>query len=211
MQRNMQQAVSNLKMKLKQRCMAERQGFEPWVGLHPQRFSRPPRSTAPAPLREAGRAGYLRSLSGARHFGTAVVLEEPRAGSSETRCARMGRWPKKPVTWAFRTPFGRKYASGSDMFLLRGWQRLAHRFRGARFLKLCGEARRVGKPLRLLDGVFTAQSCRMRRTRADVPRLSRSGFRSCQPALRPDRTWPSAGGSPFGSGCIGNLNFERGA
>ena len=31
--------------------MAERQGFEPWVGLHPQRFSRPPRSTTPAPIR----------------------------------------------------------------------------------------------------------------------------------------------------------------
>ena len=30
--------------------MADRQGFEPWVGLHPQRFSRPPRSTTPAPL-----------------------------------------------------------------------------------------------------------------------------------------------------------------
>ena len=33
------------------KIMAERQGFEPWVGLHPQRFSRPPRSTTPAPLR----------------------------------------------------------------------------------------------------------------------------------------------------------------
>ena len=33
--------------------VAERQGFEPWVGLHPQRFSRPPRSTTPAPLRGA--------------------------------------------------------------------------------------------------------------------------------------------------------------
>ena len=33
--------------------MAERQGFEPWVGSPPQRFSRPPRSTTPAPLREA--------------------------------------------------------------------------------------------------------------------------------------------------------------
>ena len=31
--------------------MAERQGFEPWVGVNPQRFSRPPRSTTPAPLR----------------------------------------------------------------------------------------------------------------------------------------------------------------
>ena len=30
--------------------MAEKQGFEPWVGLPPQRFSRPSRSTAPALL-----------------------------------------------------------------------------------------------------------------------------------------------------------------
>ena len=32
--------------------MAEREGFEPSVGLRPQRFSRPSRSTTPAPLRE---------------------------------------------------------------------------------------------------------------------------------------------------------------
>ena len=31
--------------------MAERQGFEPWVPVKEQRFSRPPRSTTPAPLR----------------------------------------------------------------------------------------------------------------------------------------------------------------
>ena len=30
--------------------MAERQGFEPWERLRAQRFSRPPRSTTPAPL-----------------------------------------------------------------------------------------------------------------------------------------------------------------
>ena len=30
--------------------MAEREGFEPSVDLRPQRFSRPPRSTTPAPL-----------------------------------------------------------------------------------------------------------------------------------------------------------------
>ena len=30
---------------------AERQGFEPWEPAKAQRFSRPPRSTAPAPLR----------------------------------------------------------------------------------------------------------------------------------------------------------------
>jgi hypothetical protein len=31
--------------------MAERQGFEPWVELPPQRFSRPSHSTTLAPLR----------------------------------------------------------------------------------------------------------------------------------------------------------------
>ncbi len=35
--------------------VAERQGFEPWVGSPPQRFSKPPRSTTPAPLREGSR------------------------------------------------------------------------------------------------------------------------------------------------------------
>ena len=30
--------------------MAERQGFEPWEPVKAQRFSRPPRSTTPAPL-----------------------------------------------------------------------------------------------------------------------------------------------------------------
>lgn len=33
--------------------MAERQGFEPWEGINPQRFSRPPHSTALPPLRQA--------------------------------------------------------------------------------------------------------------------------------------------------------------
>ncbi len=32
--------------------MAERQGFEPWEHLRVQWFSRPPRSSTPAPLRE---------------------------------------------------------------------------------------------------------------------------------------------------------------
>ena len=32
--------------------LAEGVGFEPTVDLHPQRFSRPPRSTTPAPLQK---------------------------------------------------------------------------------------------------------------------------------------------------------------
>ena len=55
------------------RKMAERQGFEPWVLLPAQRFSRPPRSTTPAPLRKnqkcflwsiGGRAGNYSKRSG---------------------------------------------------------------------------------------------------------------------------------------------------
>ena len=53
--------------------MAERQGFEPWVLLPAQRFSRPPHSTALAPLRDPGRTladpvegGKLAEPSGGR-------------------------------------------------------------------------------------------------------------------------------------------------
>ena len=38
--------------------MAERQGFEPWDRLRDQRFSRPPRSTTPAPLQQVGASRY---------------------------------------------------------------------------------------------------------------------------------------------------------
>lgn len=36
---------------INQSKMADRQGFEPWVPLLAQRFSRPPRSTTPASVR----------------------------------------------------------------------------------------------------------------------------------------------------------------
>lgn len=39
--------------------MAERQGFEPWVGANRQRFSRPPHSTTLPPLRGRDRGGDL--------------------------------------------------------------------------------------------------------------------------------------------------------
>lgn len=32
--------------------MAEKQGFEPWEGINPQRFSRPPLSATQPPLRK---------------------------------------------------------------------------------------------------------------------------------------------------------------
>jgi hypothetical protein len=45
-------------------CKAEREGFEPSVGLLPHRFSRPARSAAPAPLRE----GQLRLIRASRRL-----------------------------------------------------------------------------------------------------------------------------------------------
>jgi hypothetical protein len=39
--------------------MAEKQGFEPWEGINPQRFSRPPLSTAQPPLRKPTIITYL--------------------------------------------------------------------------------------------------------------------------------------------------------
>ena len=44
----------------KQRTLAERVGFEPTVRLRVQRFSRPPRSTALAPLRKSTRPSFGR-------------------------------------------------------------------------------------------------------------------------------------------------------
>ena len=59
--------------------MAERQGFEPWVGSPPQRFSRPPRSTAPASLR------WERFIGGAagRRKGSGGDAGEDRSGGGE--------------------------------------------------------------------------------------------------------------------------------
>ena len=45
--------------------MAERQGFEPWVGANRQRFSRPPHSTTLPPLRGRDRGGDLAGSRGA--------------------------------------------------------------------------------------------------------------------------------------------------
>ena len=78
--------------------VAERQGFEPWVGLHPQRFSRPPRSTTPAPLRVTRwlvalfrrRKGYWGKISGRWH-GSLTASGGPSAISvRRAGCARGG-------------------------------------------------------------------------------------------------------------------------
>ena len=46
--------------------LAERQGFEPWVPVKAQRFSRPPRSTAPAPLLRQPRITQVREITNSR-------------------------------------------------------------------------------------------------------------------------------------------------
>ena len=52
--------------------MAEKQGFEPWVELPPQRFSRPSRSAAPALLR--GGVNVLCSHPGVKNSMTMLTL-----------------------------------------------------------------------------------------------------------------------------------------
>ena len=66
--------------------MAERQGFEPWEGLHPQRFSRPPRSTTPAPLRGGLERSFSRSAVPEQE-GMGINLRS--LGDFDCPCARM--------------------------------------------------------------------------------------------------------------------------
>ena len=58
--------------------MAEREGFEPSVPVRAQRFSRPPRSTTPAPLRM--------QMAGPRATGP---VDEPRALADASRLAKL--------------------------------------------------------------------------------------------------------------------------
>ena len=62
----------------KQGVMAERQGFEPWDPVKGQRFSRPPRSTTPAPLRGGLEVAcnrlWLEGQGGFALFGLGIYL-----------------------------------------------------------------------------------------------------------------------------------------
>ncbi len=51
--------------------MAEEQGFEPWVELPPQRFSRPSRSTSPALLQSGHEQQRICTLPGVKNQGIA--------------------------------------------------------------------------------------------------------------------------------------------
>ena len=73
-------------MKIGRKNLAERQGFEPWVPVWAQRFSRPPRSTAPAPLRNKFRKKSQIKKSGEggirTHGTTGVHTISSRADST---------------------------------------------------------------------------------------------------------------------------------
>src|SRR5690606_33461427 len=66
--------------------MAEREGFEPSVRLPAQRFSRPPRSTTPAPLRKARLSRSGRNIAMAR-----AKNKKKLAGHAGTRQGRSKR------------------------------------------------------------------------------------------------------------------------
>ena len=65
--------------------VAERQGFEPWVGLHRQRFSRPPHSTTLPPLRNL--VAFSAALGGLQvHFSQADRLQSRHLGVERGHC-----------------------------------------------------------------------------------------------------------------------------
>jgi hypothetical protein len=64
--------------------MAERQGFEPWEGINPQRFSRPPLSTAQPPLLRFFRITQLIKKSTFLTTGLRVAIAMAFAKLSET-------------------------------------------------------------------------------------------------------------------------------
>lgn len=57
--------------------MAEGVGFEPTVRLHVQRFSRPPRSTAPASLHRPDNSGTEKNTQEINLFFNALLDQRP--------------------------------------------------------------------------------------------------------------------------------------
>ena len=80
--------------------MAERQGFEPWVGLHPQRFSRPPRSTTPAPV-----LSYRLLITFFRHLNRVSCIQKTLKVT--VTMPMNNRWQEKDPTTKISTTFRR--------------------------------------------------------------------------------------------------------
>src|SRR5690625_259090 len=85
--------------------MAEGQGFEPWVGFHLRRFSRPVLSTAQPSLRKAQIIQGFSPCTSApsRNYVSFVLrrrlLLQPGSG-------RVDRWPRADSLWADRPRLG---------------------------------------------------------------------------------------------------------
>ena|GEM_PF-3919096 len=77
--------------------MAERGGFEPPVPVRAQRFSRPPRSTTPAPLH----AMFITNFEGRCNSLTAVRLRE-------TGCTCFTGYELLILAQILQTPLGRR-------------------------------------------------------------------------------------------------------
>ena len=58
--------------------VAERQGFEPWVGVNRQRFSRPPHSTTLPPLRAHSTARFNGPRLWAQGYSLLKVTTTPQ-------------------------------------------------------------------------------------------------------------------------------------
>ena len=87
--------------KLEERRVADSQGFEPWKGLHPCRFSRPVHSTALPPL--------LRRLASVSHPADerAATQGRPLPDESAPRGDAGFTWPKYSQTGPVLSPAAR--------------------------------------------------------------------------------------------------------
>ena len=84
--------------------MAEREGFEPSVRLRAQRFSRPPRSTTPAPLRGTERLAFR---GGERNISVVMewlnkMKESPLMAGGQPLSRILGRLSGERSARAFR-------------------------------------------------------------------------------------------------------------
>src|SRR5579862_273222 len=111
--------------------MAEGVGFEPTVPLRAQRFSRPPRSTAPAPLRWGPVSRFAARGSGGAdnnrtgHAVKAAVRAAVRAGGPAARRGtdpESGRFPGSASPWrgAGANPYDRPAGAGPRRLTGRG-------------------------------------------------------------------------------------------
>src|SRR5690554_250079 len=114
-------------------CLAESQGFEPWVPLRVQRISNPSRSTTPATLQVGAHDSSFVAAGGSSDAGYAVnfsAIYQPQrpAGSSRSGAAKMHYTPRQLRRTSVKRPEAQALSSRARWQLIlpsqpRHWER----------------------------------------------------------------------------------------